>query len=115
MAKVVLSAPLKYKGSELREIELKLEGLTGRDLIDVETQMNSEGKFALMADYSKLYLSRVGAKAAGLPVEVLETLGAKDFNKIVTAVQLFFMGSDSPAPSGSGASPAVLEIQREKS
>ncbi len=98
MAKVILSRPLQHKGASLKAIEMDLDSLTGRDLIDVETQMNSEGKFSPMADFSKLYLSRVGARAAKLPAEVIESLGAKDFNNVVNAVQLFFVGPGSPNP-----------------
>ncbi len=95
MAKVTLDKPLQHRGASMKAIEMNLEGLTGRDLIEVETQMNQEGKFAPMADFSKLYLSRVGARAAGLPAEAVESLGARDFNRVVNAVQLFFVGSGS--------------------
>lgn len=82
-------------------LDLKMDELTGWDLIEVETQMNAEGKFALMADYSKVFQARVAARAAKMPVEVLEALPARDFNKIVSAVQLFLMGSDFPDPEES--------------
>lgn len=96
--KVALSKPLSHKGQSLDEIELKLEEMTGRDLLEVETQMNAEGKF-LVTDFSKAYQLRIAAKAARIPVEVLEGLSARDFTKVVSAVQLFLVGSDSPDPS----------------
>lgn len=84
------------------EIDLALDELTGWDLIEVETQMNAEGKFLLMADYSKAFQARVAAKSARIPVEVLEALPARDFNKIASTVQFFLMGSASPDPGADG-------------
>ena len=96
--KVALSKPLSHKGQSLDEIELKLEEMTGRDLLEVETQMNAEGKF-LVTDFSKAYQVKIAAKAAKIPAEELENLSARDFNKVTSAVQLFLVGSDSPGPA----------------
>lgn len=96
--RIALSKPLQHKGQALTEIELKLEEMQGRDLIEIETQMNAEGKF-LVTDFSKAYQLKIAAKSARIPAEVLETLPARDFNKIVSAVQLFLVGSDSPGPA----------------
>jgi len=46
--RIALSKPLQHKGQALTEIELKLEEMQGRDLIEIETQMN-----ALVTDFSK--------------------------------------------------------------
>ena len=93
--RIKLKKPLKHKGEYLNELDIPLENLTGSDLIEVETQMQKSGKFALMPDYSKIYQIRVAARAARIPVEVLEGLSASDFTKVTSGVQNFLMGSDS--------------------
>lgn len=105
--KITLSKPLQHKGQALTEIELKLEEMQGRDLIEIETQMNAEGKF-LVTDFSKAYQLKIAAKSARIPAEVLENLPARDFNKIVSAVQLFLVGSDSPGPAPTKPEPETL-------
>lgn len=93
--KVQLKKCLTHKGEELRELDIPLENLTGADLIDVEQQLFRSGKVALMPDYSKVYLIRVAARAARIPVEVLEQLSARDFTIVTNKVQNFLMESDS--------------------
>ncbi|GHV57174.1 hypothetical protein FACS1894216_21610 [Synergistales bacterium] len=48
-----------------------------------------------MPDYSKVYLIRVAARAARMPVEVLDNLSARDFTVVTNRVQNFLMASDS--------------------
>lgn len=98
MTKIKLNKPLQYKGQSISEIELNLEEMKGRDLIEIETQMNADGKF-LVTDFSKAYQVKIAAKAAKIPAEELENLSARDFNKVTSAVQLFLVGSDSPGPA----------------
>lgn len=93
--KVQLGKNLKHKGADLNELDIPLEDLTGADLIDVEQQIFKSGKVALMPDYAKVYLIRVAARAARIPVEVLEQLSARDFTNVTNKVQNFLMGSDS--------------------
>ncbi|GHS91252.1 hypothetical protein AGMMS49957_18030 [Synergistales bacterium] len=93
--KIQLKKALRHKGQDLTELDIQLETLTGVDLIEVEQQLFKSGKVALMPDYSKVYLIRVAARAARIPVEVMETLSARDFTVVTNQVQSFLMGSDS--------------------
>ena len=95
--KVQLKKCLNHKGKELRELDIPLENLTGADLIDVEQQLFRSGKVALMPDYSKVYLIRVAARAARIPVEVLEQLCARDFTIVTNRVQMEEAGK-TPEP-----------------
>jgi hypothetical protein len=85
----------------LRELDIPLENLTGSDLIEVEQQVLRSGKIALVQEYSKCYLIRVAARAARIPVEVLEGLSARDFTAVVNRVQNFLTESDSGTGEGS--------------
>jgi hypothetical protein len=93
--KIHLKKALRHKGEELLELDIPIENLTGTDLIEVEQQLFKAGKIALMADYSKVYLIRVAARAAKIPVEVMENLSARDFTLVTNRVQAFLMESDS--------------------
>ena len=93
--KIRLKKALRHKGEELQELDIPLENLTGTDLIDIEQQLFKSGKVALMPDYSKVYLIQVAARAAKIPVEVMERLSARDFTVVTNRVQSFLMESDS--------------------
>lgn len=107
--KIQLKRCLKHKGKDLRELDLPLEDLTGSDLIDVEQQLFRAGKMALMPDYSKVYLIRVAARAARIPVEVLEQLSARDFTIVTNRVQAFLMESDSGSETDNSQEPESAE------
>ena len=110
--KIKLKKALKHKGEELFELDIPVENLTGADLIEVEQQILSAGKIVLMQDYSKVYLIRIAARAARIPVEVLEGLGARDFTTVTNRVQGFLMGSDSGIDEESPESEATQETGR---
>ena len=93
--KVKLQKALRHKGQELTELDIPLEVLTGADLIEVEQQLLKSGKITLITDFAKVYLIRVAARAAKIPVEVMENLSARDFTAITNRVQNFLMESDS--------------------
>jgi hypothetical protein len=109
---IKLKKALRHKGQELIELDIPLENLTGTDLIEVEQQLFKSGKVALMPDYSKVYLIRVAARAARIPVEVLENLSARDFTIVTNQVQSFLMESDSETDKAGFESP-IPEIVPE--
>lgn len=95
--KVQLKKLLKHKGQDLTELDIPVEELTGADLIDIEKQVAEKDnkKALILPEFSKLYLVTVAARAARIPVEVLQTLSARDFTAVTNAVQNFLTGSDS--------------------
>jgi hypothetical protein len=112
MSIVKLRRPFIYKGTEYREIELNLEGLTGADIVKVESELTAQGKIVVSGDFSKIYLSRIAAKAAKLPVEELEKLDVRDFTRITNEVQAFLLEPDSSDESEEQPEEAALtELQ----
>lgn len=106
--KVQLKKALKHKGQELTELDIPLEELTGLDLIEVEKQIadTNDRKALILPEFSKNYLAAVASRAAHIPVEVLQTLSARDFTAVTSEVQNFLTGSDSGTegqPSQDGA------------
>jgi len=109
--KIKLRKALKHKGQELFELDVPVEDLTGADLIEVEQQLFSSGKVILVQEYAKVYLVRVVARAAKIPVEVLEGMSARDFSIALNKVQSFLTGSGSETDENS--STPELEITQE--
>jgi len=106
--KVQLKKSLSHKGQEFTELDIPLENLTGHDLIEVEKQLAdaNDKKALILPEFSKSYLAAVASRAARIPVEVLQTLSARDFTAVTNAVQNFLTGSDSKTeeqPSESAA------------
>lgn len=101
--KITLSTPMKYKDSELSELDLDLESLTGQDLIDIESSITSRGQTVQMS--SQGYFAAIAAKSAHIPVEVIKSLPLKDFMKITNQVIFFLndMVSEDSLPMNSEA------------
>ena len=99
--KVKLNKPLRHKGKDLLELDIPLEALTGRALIEVEQELFNAGRVSLFPEYSKGYLIRVAARAARIPAEALEQLSAPDFTNVTLRVRDFLTASGS---SGEGSS-----------
>lgn len=108
---IILEKPLKFRGDELRALELNLDDLTGNDLIEVEQQIDNfnDGRLILLPEYSKKYLIAVAARALHMPVEVLRALNARDFTKLTGAVQIFLTGSASASELNESAETAPQE------
>lgn len=87
--KILLTSPVPYKDSKLDVIDLDLDALTGRDLIAVEDSARSTGTTFNL--FSQGYFAAVAAKAAHLPLEVINSLNVKDFMKLTTQTMNFLL------------------------
>ena len=100
--KIELSKPFEFEvgGKKVRhtELEIPLEEMTGSDIIAVENKMLSDGQNSMLGDFSKQFQIRLAARAAKIPVQVLERLPLRDFNKVVIKVQRFLLDSESENP-----------------
>ena len=85
---ITLSTPIKYKDSDLVDIDLELDKLTGQDLIDIESSFAVRGQTVQL--FSQGYFAAIAAKSAHLPVEVIKSLPVKDFMKLTNQV-IFFL------------------------
>lgn len=102
--KVPLSKPLRYKDTDFDVLDLDLNSLTGRDLIDVEEGLKQRGISVNAWEYSRTYLISVASLALHIPVEVLKSLNAGDFTKIINEVLSFLAnpGSSDSMPEALG-------------
>jgi hypothetical protein len=89
--KVVFTKPFEFEGKEYKEIELGLEGLNGKDLIDASKEARPMGETSPVSELSKTYLAVVAAKSAKVPVDLIVGLPGKDFSRVTLAVQNFLL------------------------
>lgn len=92
---ITLSKPLNVRGDTLTELDLDLDKLTGKDLIDIENGLRMKGQTTGAWDMSRSFLIRVAGRALGLQGEMLETLPVKDFMSIINQVLIFFADAAS--------------------
>lgn len=105
MQTVVLKKPFKIDGKELKEIKLKLEELTGEDILKVDRELKEEG-YARGFDnvLNQIVLLKVASKASGILEDDLKKLSAPDFLELTYTVSNFLAGlsdlTEEPKSSG---------------
>lgn len=91
--KAELKRPVNYKDSQLTELDLDLDSLTGNDLIAIESSYKS--KHGTEGLWGTTYTAYIAAKSAHLPVEVILNLHITDFFRVINIVWDFFGGAVS--------------------
>lgn len=91
--KHVFKKPFEYEGRTYTELTLNFEGLTGRDMLAIENEMQAMSEYALAPEISASFQCKMAARAAGIGSDVLEALPLKDFNKITGAARRFLLDS----------------------
>ena len=93
MALHEFAKPVTFEGKEYTGLDLDLERLTGKDLINIEAEMTARGVTAIMPEISKGYQMLVAARAAKVPVELIEELPIKEASAITMKVVNFLFAS----------------------
>lgn len=83
--------PYTFEDKEYTEINLDLDGLTGRDISEAKKVWTSEGGFAVIPAVDSDFCAAVAARAAKLPLEFFLGLPAKEYTKITQAVSNFLI------------------------
>ncbi|WP_068775776.1 phage tail assembly protein [Paenibacillus sp. FJAT-26967] len=89
-----LSRPFTFEGNEYTELTLDFEKLTGNDLLSCERQMQlitGASEYVPMKQISQAYQAVVTARAAAVPVELIQALPAKDFSKVTLRASTFLL------------------------
>lgn len=90
---IKLIKPLKLDSGEVKEIDLKLEDLTGSDILKVDLEIRAEGDPRGFDNvYNQKVLLILASKASGILIEDLEKLSAPDFLEVTFTVRNFLMG-----------------------
>ena len=93
--KIHLSNGIEIKGEVVKNIDLDLMSLTGKDCIDAQNEMLADGHFAQYLEFDKTYHAALAAKALGIPREDIEKANILDFTEITIAVQTFLDGTQA--------------------
>lgn len=88
---IKLSKKFDFEGKEYESLDLKLDELTGHDILSAEREATAVAGRAV-SDFSKTYQAAVAARAAGVPVDMIIALPAKDFVKITLEASSFLLG-----------------------
>lgn len=92
--KHTLTKPFEYEGKTYEELLFDFGSLNGNDAIAIEEELEANNKYILAPETSKAYQSRMAARAAGIPSDLIEALPLQDFNRITNAARNFFVGQD---------------------
>lgn len=85
--------PFEYAGITYEELTFDFERLTGRDMVSIETEMQSRNEYALAPEISRNFQSKMAAKAAGIGSDALDAMPLVDFNKITNAARDFLLNT----------------------
>lgn len=89
-----LRQSVNFEGREITELDLDFDRLTGEDILACERQYAATGGGSLFfVESQKAYQAIVAARAAGVPVELIHALSAKDFTRVTLRAQNFLIGS----------------------
>jgi hypothetical protein len=95
MRTIKLSKPTKINGSEIEEINLDLESLKGKDLMELENSFRKfyRGEFVPALNIDSRYQMFVAGRASGINPEDLGELYAPDFVALCGEVQNFLLSA----------------------
>lgn len=92
--KIRLKKSVNFEGEVITELNLDLDSLTGRDMIEAQKEIQSMD--VPIQEFNKEYLAVVAAKACGRPTDLIPLLGIKDFSTVTVQVQNFLLGEELP-------------------
>ncbi|AJQ29021.1 phage tail assembly protein [Pelosinus fermentans] len=86
---ITFNKPFIFEEKEYTELNLDLEALTGKDLLEASREVRTIGETSPVVELSKSYYAVVGAKAAKVPIDLVLALPAKEFSQLTVEVQSF--------------------------
>ena len=90
-----LQKPVKLNGSEISEVNLELDTLKGKDLLELETGFRRmyRGEYVPVINLDTRFQAWVAGRACGINPEDLGELYGPDFVAICQEVQNFLLSS----------------------
>ncbi|CEG29796.1 phage tail assembly protein [Bacillus sp. B-jedd] len=90
---VNLVKPITLDGVKIETLDLKLEDLTGEDILKVDLELRAEGNPRGLDDvFNQNALLKMASKASGIIVDDLKKLSAPDFLEVTFSVRNFLLG-----------------------
>lgn len=94
------ASPVLYNGTEVKEMHINLDTLTGRDARAIEEELKAVGKFTVTPAFDNGYLCKALAKGCDKVGEInigddfFLSLGLRDYNKLCSKARAFFLNSE---------------------
>lgn len=88
------STPFSFEGKTWESMTFNFEKLTGRDIEKVEQEMHQENYNMIVPEVSKIFQTRIAARAAQVGSDVIQSLPLKDYTKITGEARNFLLGAD---------------------
>lgn len=88
--------PVLYNGKSYETLSFDFDTLTGADGLNIENELQSIGKPALVPAFSGEYLVRMAAKACTEPIgaDIFNVMPIRDYNKIRSVARSFLLKSE---------------------
>lgn len=87
--KIVLKKEIEFDGKKIKELELNLEEMTGKDLADTEGDFIAIGGNPAYGSTSLKFNQCLAARAIKQPIDIFNYLGLVDSNRIQMEIQSF--------------------------
>jgi hypothetical protein len=89
--KHVFKTPVKFEGEEVKEVDLDLDGLSGKDVSAAKREWMRLGNFNAMPAADMDFCVILAAKASKKPFEFFDALPAKEYCAIAQEVSAFLL------------------------
>lgn len=90
---IKLTKPITIDGNKIEKIDLKLENLTGEDILKIDLELRAEGHPRGMDDvFNQNVLLKMASKASCILTDDLKKLSAPDFLELTFSVRNFLLG-----------------------
>lgn len=91
---IILKKPIKKDDSEIKELNIDLDNITGKDILAAEKEARLMGDTSLELGWSKMFQAVLVSKAATEKVVVddIMNLSGADFMRVTGAVADFLFG-----------------------
>lgn len=93
-----LTKPIMYNGEEINELHFDFAKLTGRDAIEIESELQNMGKLTAYSQVMNInYIIRVAARACSkaVGIDIFADMAISDFNVLRNRIQLFLINIPS--------------------
>lgn len=88
--------PFEYEGKAYTELHFNWSSLTGKDALDIETELQALGIAVIVPTFSGAYLIRMAAKACAEEIghDAFELMPMASYNRIRSAARSFLLASE---------------------
>lgn len=88
--------PLSYNGVEHTTLTFDFESLTGKDTLQIESELARKGQTVIVPEFNGAYLAAMASKACteNIGVDAFDYMSLRDFNAIRGAARRFLLGAE---------------------